>query len=418
MKINPNIQELKPSATLAINEKVKTLRSQGVPVVHFGFGQSPFPIYDDIVTALKKEAANNNYLPSLGLMELREAISNYLRKWHDLNYAADTIFIGPGSKELLYQTILILEGTFLIPQGSWVSYLPQIKARGGDFVILPTKADSDYKLDAVTLASYCQSNPEMQKSVILNSPNNPTGAVYTSKELEGLAGVCREYGLIVLSDEIYSRISFNSATAPSIASYYPERTFIFSGISKIFSAGGYRCGFMAIPQDLVHLRSSFQSLFSETFSAVASPVQYAALTAFRGSDGLDAYIKRNAEILNLIGTYVYKELSAAGILCTKPQGAFYMMVNFSPFQQKLNGLNLDSSESLASYFLDQLGVALLPGSDFYFPTEKPIFRLAFVDFMGADWPREAGAEEGVAAIKKYSPKIVEGVAKLVAFCKS
>lgn len=418
MKINPHIQELKPSATLAINEKVKTLRSQGAPVVHFGFGQSPFPIHDDIVAALKAEAANNNYLPSLGLLELREAISDYLRELHDLNYPADTIFIGPGSKELLYQTILILEGTFLIPQGSWVSYLPQIKSRGGDFVILPTEADSDYKLEAASLASYCRSNPEIQKTVILNSPNNPTGAVYTSQELEALAAVCREYGVIVLSDEIYSRINFKAATSPSIASYYPERTFIFSGISKIFSAGGYRCGFMTIPQDLTHLKSSFQSLFSETFSAVASPVQFAALSAFRGSEGLDAYIKRNTEVLSLISSYVYSELSVAGILCTKPEGAFYMMVDFSPFQQKLDGLGLVSSEAVANYFLDQLGVALLPGSDFYFPLDKPIFRLAFVDFNGRDWPREAAAEEGISAIDKYSPKIIEGVAKLVGFCKS
>ncbi|NND16415.1 MAG: aminotransferase class I/II-fold pyridoxal phosphate-dependent enzyme, partial [Eudoraea sp.] len=191
MKINPNIRDLKPSATLAINERVKTLRSQGAPVVHFGFGQSPFPIYHDIVNALKEEAANNNYLPSLGLFELRECISDYLSKWHDLSYPADTIFIGPGSKELLYQTIVILEGTFLIPQGSWVSYLPQIKAKGGDFVILPTDAALDYKLNAATLASYCKLNPEVQKTVILNSPNNPSGAVYSAGELEALAEVCR-----------------------------------------------------------------------------------------------------------------------------------------------------------------------------------------------------------------------------------
>jgi len=418
MKINPNIQELKPSATLAINEKVKLLRSQGESVVHFGFGQSPFPIHPKIVTALKEEAANNNYLPSLGLLELRESIAGYLSKWYDLEYNADTIFIGPGSKELLYQTILILEGTFLIPQGSWVSYLPQIKAKGGEFTILPTDANSDYKLDANTLASYCLANPKEQKTIVLNSPNNPTGAVYTDEELAQMAAVCREYEVIVFSDEIYSRITFESATAPSIASYYPERTFIFSGMSKIFSAGGYRCGFMAIPQDFSHLKSTFQSLFSETFSAVASPVQYAGLAAFQGSEALDAYVQRNAQILSLIASYVYKKLSAARIQCTKPEGAFYMMVDFSPFQQKLDGLGLHSSESLAIYFLNQLGVALLPGSDFYFPAHAPIFRLAFVDFNGADWPREPATEEGIASIEKYSPKIVEGVAKLVDFCNS
>ncbi len=418
MKINPNIQELKPSATLAINEKVKLLRSQEESVVHFGFGQSPFPIHPEIVNALKEEAANNNYLPSLGLLELRESIAGYLNKWYDLEYNADTIFIGPGSKELLYQTILILEGTFLIPQGSWVSYLPQIKAKGGEFAILPTEATSNYKLSADTLASYCNANPEGQKTIILNSPNNPTGAVYADYELEKLAEVCREYGVIVFSDEIYSRITFESAAAPSIASYYPERTFIFSGMSKIFSAGGYRCGFMAIPQDFSHLKATFQSLFSETFSAVASPVQYAGLAAFKGSEALDIYIERNAQILGLIGAYVYDELSQAGIQCTKPEGAFYIMVDFSPLHRKLESLGMHTSEALANYFLDHFGVALLPGSDFYFPADTPIFRLAYVDFIGADWPREPASSERIDSIQRYSPKIIEGVAKLVAFCKS
>ena len=131
IKVNQNIQNLKPSATLAINQKVKALRLKNETVFHFGFGQSPFPIHKSIVEALKNNATNNHYLTTIGLDVLRQTITEFLEKHQGINAESDFIYIGPGSKELLYQTILILDSIFLIPKGSWVSYGPQINSKKG-----------------------------------------------------------------------------------------------------------------------------------------------------------------------------------------------------------------------------------------------------------------------------------------------
>ena len=415
-RINKHLESLKPSATLAINERVKALRSQGESICHFGFGQSPFPIHPKIVQSLQAAAEHNSYLPSLGLPALREQISKYLEHYHNLRYDHDLIFLGPGSKELLFQTVMILDHIFLIPQGSWVSYLPQIKAKGGRHRILETFPEDNYKLGAKSLDDHCRRYPEEKFVLVINSPNNPTGAVYTAPELQELAVICRKYDILVLSDEIYSRICFQEESAPSMAQYYPEGTILFSGLSKIFSAGGYRCGLMALPEALRELRPIFRSLFSETFSAVASPVQYAALTAFGVDAELETTISRNTAVLKTIGTYIHRKLSTHHIRCTQPMGAFYFMIDLSEYQEALLALDLDRSEKISEYMLDHYQVAVLPGSDFYFDPSQPIFRLAFVDFDGsgipADWQHQSPEE----LVHGIAPNMARGISQLIQFC--
>jgi len=417
IRTNKHLETLKPSATLAINERVKALRKQGEKILHLGFGQSPFPIHSKIVNALKEHADNNTYLPSLGLPELRKQISSYLEQYHSLHFEPELIFLGPGSKELLFQTVMILDHVFLIPQGSWVSYLPQIKAKGGRFSVLETSFKENYKLRPDRLEAYCRMHPNEKFVLILNSPNNPTGAVYSASELKALAVTCRKYSVVVLSDEIYSRICFLEERAASIASYYPEGTILFSGLSKIFSAGGYRCGLMALPNDLKSLRPIFQSLFSETFSAVASPVQYAALTAFGIDTELEDTINRNTAILKVIGNYVHRQLSDHRIQSTQPMGGFYTMIDLSWYKEALNSLNLQNSEAIAMHILNQYKVALLPGSDFYFDPAIPIFRLAFVDFDGSDIPSNWTSMSEDQMVERIAPNVVRGTQQLLRFSK-
>jgi aspartate/methionine/tyrosine aminotransferase len=392
IQVNKHIQDLKPSATLAINQKVKQIRSRGKTVYHFGFGQSPFPIHDSITAALTNHVKNNNYLPTNGLELLRDQISNFLNKHQEIQFDSDSVFIGPGSKELLYQTILILEGVFLIPKGSWVSYLPQIKSKNGKYEILETLFKNDFKLTSEVLEDYCKKNNQVQKTLIINSPNNPTGAVYSDEELKSLALTCKKHNIIVLSDEIYSQINFSKNFSPSIATYYPELTIVFGGLSKVFSAGGYRLGFMGLPKGLHELKNMYISLFSETFSAVASPIQYAAIAAYKYEDSLQNYVKESSHILKMVSEYVYANLVSMGISCTKPEGAFYMMIGFENFKDKLQSIGIQTSNQLANYLLEHYSVALLPSTDFYFQKGELFFRLAFVDFNG---------EEVLNAFKKF-----------------
>lgn len=417
IKINNHISQLKPSATLAINQEVKQLRKKGEDVFHFGFGQSPFPIHKSIVNALKENAEQSNYLPTLGLEHLRIQIEKFLKKHQNINANYEHLFIGPGSKELLYQTILILEGTFLIPKGSWVSYLPQIHSKNGKYAILETDLEHNFKLVPEGLEAYCKKNSNEQKILILNSPNNPTGAVYSGKELQGLAKVCKDYNIIVMSDEIYSQINFSDDFSPSISQFYPEKTIVFGGLSKVFSAGGYRLGFMFLPNDLQQFQSVFMSLFSETFSAVAAPIQFAAIKAYIMKPKLWKYIKKNNKILKGISSHVYSELKSVNIECTEPQGAFYLMVGFNDFKKEINALGIYTSINLAEYLLDKYKVALLPGSDFYFKGEDFFFRLAFVDFNGEEALKalDRGGDIDDRFIKTYCLNIFNGINQIKAF---
>ena len=414
--VNKNISGLKPSATLAINQKVQELKKQGKTIYHFGFGQSPFPIHPSIVDELKVHASNNHYLPTIGLEALRVQIARFLQKHQNVTVDARHLFIGPGSKELLFQTILVLEGIFLIPKGSWVSYGPQIKLKGGSYTILDTFFGNGFKLTPGILKSFCEKKPSEQKSLLLNSPNNPTGEVYSHDELKSLALVCRQYNIIVLSDEIYSQINFESDCSPSIAQYYPERTIIYGGLSKVFSAGGYRLGFMSLPKDLYKLHTVFRSLFSETFSAVASPIQYAAIEAFKMKDPLKQYIKMSSAILENVSSFIYNNLTSAGLECTYPKGAFYMMIGFNNFKTQLKSLKIYTSEQLAIYLLDENGIALLPSTDFYFEESELFLRLAFVDFEGSGVLKAYSTKKGFIDenfIKEYCPNIFRGTMRLV-----
>ena len=417
LQINKSILQLKPSATLAINQKVNELRLKNETVFHFGFGQSPFPVHESIVNELKNNATNNHYLPTVGLESLRQAIAKFLQKFQGITANSDFIYIGPGSKELLYQTILILDSVFLIPKGSWVSYGPQIKSKDGKHAILETSLENNFKLSSKTLDQYCKANPNQQKSLILNSPNNPTGAVYTNEELKCLATVCRANDVIVLSDEIYSQINFTEAFSPSISKFYPEKTIVFGGLSKVFSAGGYRLGFMALPIDLQCLHDTFCSIFSETFSAVSSPIQYAAIEAFKMNENIYNQIKDCSAILKGISNYITLKLKEVNIECTNSQGAFYMMIGFNNFKKQITALGIFKSEQLANYLLDNFKVALLPATDFYFKEEDLFFRMAFVDFNGGKvleaYKRNPSIDE--AFIKKHCPNIFEGVNKIIEF---
>ena len=419
MRINKNISELKPSATLLINEKVKELRKKGKKITHFGFGQSPFPIHNAIVEELKNHANNNHYLPVNGLKKLREQLSNFLSIHQGIQRDSDQIFIGPGSKELLYQSVLILEGHFIIPKGSWVSYIPQIKSKGATYSILETSLEDNFKLTANCLEAYLSESLHNEHILVLNSPNNPTGAIYSDAEYESLASVCRKYKVIVFSDEIYSQINFLNAHSPSISKYYSEGTIVFGGLSKVFSAGGYRLGFMSLPKELKDLSIVYSSLFSETFSCVSSPVQFAALKAYEYSKELQQYVATSSAILDGISSYIYHELSKNFIQCTTPQGSFYMMVGFDNFKTKLKPLKLDTSTKLSHHLLDNYGVALLPGSDFGFKSNELFFRMAFVDFDGEKVMKAYNKVKNIDEnfIKEHCERIYDGVQQLIAFTK-
>lgn len=207
--INTTLLELGESSTLAINQQAKQLKDNGGDVVHFGFGQSPFSVPNTIQQKLIKCTNKNLYLSTQGLLELRVAIAQFLKQQFNYFFNEEAIFIAPGSKQLIFNLLMTLQGSLILPVPSWVSYGPQAKALKKDIVYLRCSAENNYCLSAKTLNDYCIKEAHCHKILILNSPNNPTGQLYTAENLFQLSQVCKQYKITVISDEIYALTRFN-----------------------------------------------------------------------------------------------------------------------------------------------------------------------------------------------------------------
>jgi len=408
-RIKKSILKLKESSTLVINEKCKDLIRQGKKVYQFGFGQSPFPVPEKIVETLKKNAHRKEYLPIQGLPELREVISNYLKKKTGNDYPKENILITPGSKEAMLLMHIAFNGEIIIPAPGWVSYEPQAQIGSNKVHWLETLKSNNWFPTANELEKKIKSIGKNKNLIfILNSPNNPSGAVCNN--LEELAKVAKKYKLIILSDEIYTDLTFENHYS-SISKYYPELTFITGGLSKWCGAGGWRLGFLAVPKKLNEFLTSLKSLASESYSTVNTPTQFAAVEAYAGN--YDEYKNKVKGILNAVGNHVYNNLKSNKVLITQPQGAFYLMPEFINKKYK-------NSSKLCEAILGETGVAMLPGSDFGFKSKRMLTRLSYTDFDGVKFFKNVTNYNSIsdAMIEKYAPNVVEGTNKLSKWAKN
>ena len=408
-RIKKNILKLKESSTLVINEKSKHLISQGKKVYQFGFGQSPFPVPKKIVETLKNHAHRKEYLPIQGLPKLREVISNYLQKKTGNNYPKENILITPGSKEAMLLMHIAFKGEIIIPAPGWVSYEPQAQIGSSKVHWLETSRENNWFPTAAELEKKIKKIGKKKNLIlIVNSPNNPSGMVCNN--LEELAKVAKKYKLIVLSDEIYTDLTFEK-NYNSISKYYPELTLITGGLSKWCGAGGWRLGFLAVPNKLNDFLISLKSLASESYSTVNTPTQFAAVEAYDGN--YEDYKSKVKGILSAIGEYVYNNLKSNKVLINPPQGAFYLMPEFKNKKYK-------SSSKLCEAILNEIGVAMLPGSDFGFKPKKMLTRLSYTDFNGTEFFKNVTNYNSIDddMIKKYAPNVVEGVSKLSNWAKN
>jgi aspartate aminotransferase len=396
------VKGLEPSSTLKINEISRELEDKGEKIFKFGFGQSPFQIPTNIVNALKDNAFQNKYLPMQGLKELREAVAKYTSSKKNYNYKSENVIIGPGSKELMFLLHILFDGEIILPAPSWVSYAPQAIIGRNKIQVIQTTRENNWFPTGAEIEEVILKDKNKNYLLFLNSPNNPSGQV--CENLEEISEITKKYNLTILSDEIYSELSFEEGFK-SISSFCPEKTIISSGLSKWCGAGGWRLGYFIVPNSLSILRDSINVLASETFSAVSAPIQYAAITAYTNDH--NEYINSSKNILNAVGNYVYESLKSNKVLINKPQGGFYLMPEF--INKKFN-----TSSEMCDNILKETGVALLPGSDFGFEKNKMLARLSFTDFNGQEFMNQTQNEQVIdkSLILKLAPKIVEGVEKL------
>ncbi|RLB07768.1 MAG: aspartate aminotransferase [Deltaproteobacteria bacterium] len=365
MKLSRRAQEIKPSSTLAITAKAKAMRAQGIDVISFGAGEpdldTPQHIKDAAIKALQE--GFTKYTPVGGIDELKEAIVEKLKRENGLNYQREQILVSCGGKHVLYnlaQAILDEGDEVIIPAPYWVSYPPIVMLAGAKAVTIPTSEEEGFKLSAEALK---EAITPKTKAVIINSPSNPTGTAYTRQELEELAEVALRHNIYIISDEIYEKIVYDGFKHVSIASLseeVKEVTILVNGVSKTYSMTGWRIGYAAGPRELIEAMTRIQS---QSTSNPTSFAQKGATAALLGSqEGIPAMVQEYQRRRDLICEMV---TSIEGVSCYKPVGAFYVFPNVGAYLGKnFKGNRIENSSQLASYLLDEVRVAVVPGVDF------------------------------------------------------
>lgn len=366
MSISKKVKEIAPSLTLEITAKAKKMKADGISIVGFGAGEPDFNTPEYIINSAKKalDIGFTKYTPAAGTLELKNAICQKFLKDSGLSYKPSQIVVSSGAKSSLYHAIcaIVDEGDqVILPSPYWLTYPELIKLAGGEVVYVKTLSENSFKITAEQLE---KAITEKTKCLILNTPNNPTGSVYTKQEIEQIAKVCQQHNIYVISDEVYEKLVYGGAEHYSIAQcsdFMKEHTIIVNGMSKTYSMTGWRIGYLAAPEDVAKAISSMQS---HTTSNACSIAQYASVTALTDAEG-DKFITEMQKVFDERRCYMVNVLKQVeDIVVIQPQGAFYVFIDMSKLYGKtFDGQVIDGSLSFADCALKK-GVALIPGVAF------------------------------------------------------
>ena len=420
-------EKMKPSTTLAMNEMVQKKRKKGEQIFHMGFGESPFPVHPLIRKSLSESAHQRVYLPTQGILPLREQISRFYERTFGLKYSPEQILVAPGSKVLLFNAQMSLKGPLFLPTPAWVSYDEHAHIIGKRVFYMRTSYSNGYRLTPEVLEKAVEEYPTYrgkQKILLMNYPCNPTGITYTESQLKEIATVARDNDFVVLSDEIYAPLTYEGVKHHSFAKFYPESTLVTGGLSKDHSAGGYRLGVMLLPEAEKDLKSTMLAIGSNTWSCVAAPIQYAAIEAYSENPEIDQYRRDCTSIHELVTKEIHRRIISQGIACHPPQGAFYLFPNWNDYRAGLKRQGIHTSSDLTSELLNTWNVACLPGSDFAMPRTDLGARLATVDYDGEAALQRFKSDttwalkNPIAFVEKVAPRLVSACEQLGEFTSS
>ncbi len=360
MQISERLRTIKPSLTLSVNTRAMELREQGVQVISLAVGEPDFPTPKHICEAAKAAIDDNfcRYTPVPGIAELRQAVAGYFKKVYDADIKAENTIISAGGKHALYnfvQATINPGDEVLIPAPYWLSYPDIVCLAGGTPVIVQASAAQGFKITPAMLDKHVTSRTRL---LILNSPSNPTGAVYTAAELDALLEWAHAHGVFVLCDEIYDQLVFAPAKMASAIHHFvrrPDEIAILGGLSKSFAMTGWRVGYLVAHPDLIKKISSMQG---HSTSNICSIAQKAAVAALNGpldclTPMLEAFQRRRDMAMQVIRSWPWA-------VCPQPDGAFYLFVDVSGCY----GGSVKNSTELCTRLLDEAHVALVPGAAF------------------------------------------------------
>jgi aspartate aminotransferase len=365
MKLSQKLSSIKPSPTLSLDAKAKSMKAQGIDVVNFGVGEPDFDTPDNIKEAAVKALKEGftKYTPVGGTDDLKNAIIDKFRSDNGLSYEKSEVMVSCGAKHSLYNiacALLDAGDEVVIPAPYWVSYPDQVLLNGAEPVIAETDEKNSFMMTPEILES-CVT--EKTKAIILNSPSNPTGLAYDRESLEAIAEIALKHDFYIISDEIYEKLVYDGFEHVSIASIdetIKKRTLVVNGLSKSHAMTGWRIGFTAGAKEVIQAMTKIQSQSTSNPTSIA---QKAAVEALIGSQ---EFIPRMIEEFDKRRLYIMDRLSKIhGITCVRPLGAFYVFPNVSSFYGKrFQDVTINSSFDLSSYFLEKVNVAAVPGGAF------------------------------------------------------
>ncbi|RMH40612.1 MAG: pyridoxal phosphate-dependent aminotransferase [Deltaproteobacteria bacterium] len=368
-KLSSRLSRVQPSITMAVTAKAAALRAQGIDVIGFGAGEPDFDTPDHIKDAARRALDEGvaGYTHVAGLASLREAIATELNATHGTDFTADHVIVTTGAKQSLFNLFMCLldDGDeVIVPAPYWVSYPDMVRLAGGEPVIVPTTASDGFQLDPDAFAAAI--GPRT-RAVVLNTPSNPTGALYSRDRLEAIAGVAIDRGVLIVSDDIYRSLVYGDAVYASVASLGPEvaaQTILVDGVSKTYAMTGWRIGYTAANPRLIGAMAKLQGQSTSNATHIAQVAALAAITGPREPveamrRAFDERRRAMVERLNAID----------GVRCTEPLGAFYAFPDLSAFlgRRTPDGTAIEDDVALAAYLVDAGRIAVVPGSGFGAP---------------------------------------------------
>lgn len=396
MDLSNKAKQINPSITLEITAKAKALKESGVDVVSFSAGEPDFNTPENIINAAIRamQEGKTKYTPTSGILDLRRAICSKFKNDNDLLYKPSQIVVSTGAKQSLANTFLSILNKgdeVIIPIPYWVSYPELVKLADGIPILVNNLKENDYKYRMDDLRKAVTNKT---KAILLNSPNNPTGSIYSKEELVEIAKFAKENDLIIISDEIYEKLIYDENKHISIATVSEDaykRTIVINGLSKSYAMTGWRIGYSACGEEIAKLMNSIQSHVTSNINSIS---QYAAIEALNGpQDSLEEMIQEFKYRRNYMVQRLDKIENISYIM---PRGAFYIMVNIGNyFGKSISGNVINSSLDFSKNILDEEKVALIPGIAFGL---DDYIRLSYATSMET-------IEEGLNRIENYLKKL-------------
>jgi aspartate aminotransferase len=390
------------------------------------FGQSPFHVPEPIARALGDNARKGHYSDAEGIYELRQAIADFNKRHFQLDLDPDRIVVGPGTKQLIHIIFDVVSGDVVIPSPSWIGYFPQIKLLDKHFHKYHLRPEFDYKIEPGDLDRFLSKIHKEQHLLVLNNPHNPTGNVYTERELKEIADVCREHNALVVADEIYGLTTYDFSEFTSMGLIYPEGAFVTNGLSKDRSSGGYRLGSCILPDNCPKkLEEDFKKVAATVYTNVSTPTQFAAVAAYEPNEEIEEYFRITREIHRMMGQFMSEGFNRVeGVKATMPRGTFYFYADFNQLTEDLKRKGLTTSNDLGKSLLSHPHhIATVTGDAVGLDPNDFGARIAFVDYDGKaayddfkQHPPKTKSDE-TEFVKRNASRMVRGTQALENYVK-